>query len=83
MLAMINSAMGKTSSLQANQPDLARYAYNKNAPALSQLIALPLFNTCVSCFGIFATSSVYKHWGVAYWNSWDLLNAILDNNWDA
>ncbi|GAA6023358.1 hypothetical protein JCM10207_005757 [Rhodosporidiobolus poonsookiae] len=81
MLAMINSAMGKTSSLQANQPDIARYAYNRSAPAWSQLIILPTFNTAV--LGIFATSSVYKHWGVAYWNSFDLLHAVLDHNWNA
>ncbi|WVQ81069.1 hypothetical protein IAT38_003191 [Cryptococcus sp. DSM 104549] len=80
MLKYINSAMGKTSPSQVNQPDLARYAHNKSAPLWSQLIALPVANTAVACLGIFATSSVYAAWGTLIWNPWDLCSAILDRH---
>ncbi|KAK8869511.1 hypothetical protein IAR55_000076 [Kwoniella newhampshirensis] len=80
MLRSINSAMGKTSPSQVNQPDLARYATTRSAPFWSQLLALPIANTAVACLGIFATSSVYAVWGKLIWNPWDLCGAILDRH---
>ncbi|ORY35919.1 uracil permease [Naematelia encephala] len=80
MLKAVNSAMGKTSPSQVNQPDLARYAKTRNAPFYSQLLALPIANTAVACLGIFATSSTYAAWGTLIWNPWDLCSAILDRH---
>ncbi|KAI5478017.1 hypothetical protein MNV49_005709 [Pseudohyphozyma bogoriensis] len=81
MLKMINSAMGKTSPSQVNQPDLARYSKTRSAPQISQMLALPIANTAVACFGIFATSAVYAEWGTLIWNPWSLCHAILDHHW--
>lgn len=83
MLKLINSAMGKTSPSQVNQPDLSRYSKTKSAPLWSQLLALPIANTAVACLGIFATSSTYAAWGTLIWNPWDLCSAILDRHFSS
>ncbi|GFZ48344.1 hypothetical protein JCM24511_06092 [Saitozyma sp. JCM 24511] len=75
MLKYINSAMGKTSPSQVNQPDLARYAKTRTSLLWSQLLALPIANTAVAC-------STYAAWGTLIWNPWDLCTAILDRHWE-
>jgi NCS1 family nucleobase:cation symporter-1 len=37
--------------------------------------------TLIFFFGIGATAAVQGKFGQAYWNQWDLLNAILDRFW--
>lgn len=60
--------MGKTSTLVVNQPDIARYSRTRNAPVLSQLIALPVANTAGAALGIWGTAAIYNQWGNLDWN---------------
>ncbi|RDW85553.1 hypothetical protein BP5796_03878 [Coleophoma crateriformis] len=83
MLNGVNSVMGKTSTLVVNQPDIARYARTRNTPLWSQALGLPIGNTACAALGIYATTAIEAAWGKAYWNPWDLLNEILNRQWNA
>ncbi|KIY70353.1 putative allantoin permease [Cylindrobasidium torrendii FP15055 ss-10] len=80
MLSLINSAMGKTSTSQVNAPDLSRYAKTRVSPIWSQLLSLPIINTAVACFGIFATASIQRAWGKTLWAPWLVCGAVLDHH---
>lgn len=60
--------MGQTSTLQLNQPDIARYARSKRSTLWSQLLALPVANTVGAVLGIFGTAAIYNKWGSLDWN---------------
>lgn len=79
----INSGMGNTATLITNQPDIARWSKTKSGAQWSQLITNPIAVTVSASLGILATAAVNNNWGLALWNPWDLLGAILDRYWSA
>ncbi|KAF4343145.1 uracil permease [Fusarium beomiforme] len=81
MLSGINSCLGVTSALLVNQPDLTRYTRRPKDAGWRQASSIFLSKTLIFFFGIGATAAVQGKFGHAYWNQWDLLNAILDRFW--
>ncbi|CVL06975.1 related to uracil permease [Fusarium mangiferae] len=81
MLNGINSCLGVTSALLVNQPDLTRYTRRPKDAGWRQASSIFLSKTLIFFFGIGATAAVQGKFGHAYWNQWDLLNAILDRFW--
>jgi NCS1 family nucleobase:cation symporter-1 len=79
----INSGMGNTATLITNQPDIARWSKTKSGAQWSQMITQPIGVTLSASLGILATAAVNNNWGLALWNPWDLLSAILDRYWSA
>ncbi|KAH8651423.1 allantoin [Xylariales sp. PMI_506] len=83
IIQAINAGMGNTANLITNQPDIARWSKTKTASMWSQLIANPLAVTISATLGILSTAAINNSWGLALWNPWDLLGAILDKYWTA
>ncbi|KAI5247791.1 hypothetical protein E4T43_01700 [Aureobasidium subglaciale] len=81
MLNGINSCLGVTSALLVNQPDLTRYTKRPKDAGWRQASSIFASKTLIFFFGIGATAAVQGKFGQAYWNQWDLLNAILDRFW--
>ncbi|SMY28631.1 unnamed protein product [Zymoseptoria tritici ST99CH_1A5] len=79
----INIILGTLSPMLVNQPDLSRYC-NRTRDA-GWIHGLSLFGAkvLVLFLGLASTASIQGVWGVAYWNIWDLLDAILDHYWTA
>jgi NCS1 family nucleobase:cation symporter-1 len=82
MLNGINSCLGVTSALLVNQPDLTRYTKRPKDAGWRQASSIFASKTLIFFFGIGATAAVQGKFGQAYWNQWDLLNAILDRFWE-
>lgn len=82
-MSVINSVFGTVSPVIINQPDIARYAKRKQDTVIPQAIGYIPSEIFVYIIGIAGTASLYRAYGVVYWNMWDLLNGILDNEWSA
>ncbi|KAJ9493576.1 hypothetical protein H2202_010950 [Exophiala xenobiotica] len=81
IIAQFDSVIGINSALLVTVPDLARYSKTPNAQVWGQLIALPVAQTICGAFGVLATAAVKDTYGTAYWNPYDLLEAILDHSY--
>ncbi|EMC93885.1 hypothetical protein BAUCODRAFT_93813 [Baudoinia panamericana UAMH 10762] len=79
----INVIMGTLSPMLINQPDLARYCKRPRDAGWIQGACVLFTKTIVLFLGLASTASMAGKWGKAYWNIWDLLNAILDHHWNA
>lgn len=79
----INSILGSIAAMIINQPDVARYAKKPSSCFFPQFFGFFISKVAVLLFSIVATAAMYRVTGVAYWNFWDLLNAILDLHWTA
>ena len=77
----INVVMGTLSPMLVNQPDLARYCKKPRDAGMLQGISVFVAKVLIFFLGLAATSSMQGAYGKAYWNMWDLNNAILDHNW--
>ncbi|KAL3458411.1 permease for cytosine/purines, uracil, thiamine, allantoin-domain-containing protein [Aspergillus heterothallicus] len=77
----INVIMGSLSPMLVNQPDLARYCKNPRDAGWPQGAAVFVSKVVVFFLGLASTASIQGKWGTAYWNIWDLLEAILDHYW--
>ena len=78
----INVVMGTLSPMLINQPDLARYCKKPRDAGYLQGISVFVSKVLIFFLGLAATSSMQGEYGKAYWNMWDLLDAILDHNWN-
>ncbi|EHY58730.1 hypothetical protein HRR83_007454 [Exophiala dermatitidis] len=83
VMAGINTIMGTLASLAVTQSDLSRYCRKPSDAGWLQGLAVFVSKTLVFFLGLAATASIQGAWGKAYWNVWDLLNAILDHYWTA
>ncbi|KIW28238.1 uncharacterized protein PV07_07917 [Cladophialophora immunda] len=83
MLSGINSVIGISAGLLVSQPDMARYSVNPRAAGIPQGFFLAIPKLLVLFLGLASTASMQGKWGTAYWNIWDLNNAILEHNWTA
>ena len=79
----INSGMGNTATLITNQPDIARWSKTKTGAMWSQLFTNPIAVTLSASLGILSTAAINNNWGLALWNQWDLLDAIMTHYWNA
>ncbi|PSN69372.1 NCS1 nucleoside transporter [Corynespora cassiicola Philippines] len=79
----INVVMGTLSPMIVNQPDLARYCKKPRDAGWIQGASVFVSKVLIFFLGLATTSSMQGRYGEAYWNMWDLNEAILDNNWNA
>ncbi|KAF5721574.1 NCS1 nucleoside transporter, partial [Fusarium mundagurra] len=80
-IGVFSCCLGVTSALLVNQPELTRYTRRPKDAGWRQLSSIFLSKMLIFFFGIGATAAVQGRFGHAYWNQWDLLNAILDRFW--
>ncbi|GAB7359104.1 hypothetical protein MBLNU230_g5175t1 [Neophaeotheca triangularis] len=81
IMSGINVIMGTLSPMLVNQPDLARYCQRPRDAGWVQGAAVFFAKILVFFLGMACTVSMQGEWGEAYWNIWDLLDAILDHHW--
>lgn len=81
IMSGINVIMGGLSPLLVNQPDLARYCQKPSHAGIASGFCLFASSLITFFLGLASTTSIQAVWGVAYWNVWDLLDAILDHYW--
>ncbi|KAF2446455.1 NCS1 nucleoside transporter [Karstenula rhodostoma CBS 690.94] len=81
IMSGINVIMGTLSPMIVNQPDLARYCKKPRDAGYLQGVSVFISKVLILALGLLATSSMEGVYGVAYWNMWDLNDAILDHNW--
>ncbi|CAK7224026.1 hypothetical protein SBRCBS47491_005409 [Sporothrix bragantina] len=79
----VNSVSGSIIPEVTSNPDLARYARHPRNTTWPQWIGLVVAKSLCTFLGIGSSSAVKTLWGTAYWNIWDLYNAILDHYWNA
>ncbi len=60
---------------------MTRYTRRPKDAGWRQAFSIFASKTLIFFFGIGATAAVQGKFGQAYWNQWDLLNAILDRFW--
>lgn len=77
----VNAGMGNTATLITNQPDYARWSKTKTGAMWSQLFTSPIAVTLSASLGILSTAAINNAWGLALWNQWDLLDAIMTRYW--
>lgn len=83
IMSGINVIMGSLSPMLVNQPDLARYCKEPRDAGWIQGACVFFVNIIVFFLSLASTASMQGAWGTAYWNLWDLLDAILDHYWTA
>jgi NCS1 family nucleobase:cation symporter-1 len=83
IVAGINAIMGSLASLIVTQPDLSRYCRKVSDAGWLQGLCVFISKCLVFFLGLAATASIQGAWGKAYWNIWDLLDAVLDHYWTA
>ncbi|KAH7034603.1 NCS1 nucleoside transporter [Microdochium trichocladiopsis] len=81
IMSGINVILGTLSPMVINQPDLARYCKKPWHAGSLQGVAVFVTKILVFFLGLASTASIQGAWGKAYWNLWDLLDAILDHYW--
>ncbi|KAF7323953.1 hypothetical protein MKEN_00616800 [Mycena kentingensis (nom. inval.)] len=79
----INSVMGTLSPMILNQPGIARYARKPSDAGWPQGCSMLVVKTLIFFLAISTACALKVLYGVAYWNMWDQLHAILDANWTA
>lgn len=81
VMSGINVIMGTLSPMLINQPDLARYCKLPRDAGWIQGVSVTVAKVLTLFLGLASTASMQGVWGTAYWNLWDLLDAILDHHW--
>jgi NCS1 family nucleobase:cation symporter-1 len=83
IMAGINTIFGSLSPMLVNQPDLARYCKKPRDAGPIQGVSVFVASVIVFFLGMASTTSIQARWGTAYWNIWDLFDAILDHYFTA
>jgi NCS1 family nucleobase:cation symporter-1 len=83
IMAGINTIFGSLSPMLVNQPDLARYCKKPRDAGPIQGASVFVASVVVFFLGMASTTSIQAVWGVAYWNVWDLFDAILDHHFNS
>lgn len=83
IMSGVNTIFGSLSPMLVNQPDLARYCKKPRDAGSSQGVSVFVSSVVVFFLGMAATTSIQARWGTAYWNIWDLFEAILDHYFSA
>ncbi|TKW48318.1 Allantoin permease [Colletotrichum tanaceti] len=81
VMSGVNVIMGSLSPMLVNQPDLARYCKRPRDAGWPQGACVFFAKILVFFLGLASTASLQGAWGEAYWNPWDLLDAVLDRRW--
>ena len=69
--------------MMINQPDTTRYAKKKNDTFWPQVGGYIPPKIVVLIFGMTGSCALYRAYGIVYWSMWDLLDGILDHEWNA
>ena len=80
IMAGINTIFGSLSPMLVNQPDLARYCKKPRDAGPTQGLSVFVASVVVFFLGMASTTSIQAVWVEAYWNVWDLFDAILDHH---
>jgi len=83
IMAGINTIFGSLSPMLVNQPDLSRYCKKPRDAGAIQGVSVFVASIIVFFLGMASTTSIQAVWGEAYWNVWDLFDAILDHHFGA
>jgi nucleobase:cation symporter-1, NCS1 family len=83
IMSGINTIFGSLSPMLVNQPDLARYCKKPRDAGAIQGVSVFVSSVIVFFLGLASTTSIQARWGTAHWNIWDLLDNILDNQFDS
>ena len=83
VMAGINAIFGALSPMLVNQPDLARYCKKPRDAGALQGVSVFISAILVFFLGMASTTSMQAAYGTAYWNIWDLFDAILDHHFGA
>lgn len=83
MISAINSVMGALAPVLINQPDIARYSKSYRATTWSQGVGILFSKVLVMFLSTATTSAAAGVFGKAYWNVWDLYDAILTEYWSS
>jgi NCS1 family nucleobase:cation symporter-1 len=83
IMAGINTIFGSLSPMLVNQPDLARYCKKPRDAGPIQGVSVFVASVIVFFLGMASTTSMQAAYGTAYWNIWDLFEAILDHHFGA
>ncbi|KAH4059738.1 hypothetical protein HBI23_032820 [Parastagonospora nodorum] len=83
IMAGVNTIFGSLSPMLVNQPDLARYCKKPRDAGPIQGVSVFVASVLVFFLGMASTTSIQARWGTAYWNIWDLFDAILDHYFSA
>lgn len=81
MIQAINSVMAALCPILINQPDIARYAKRPSQATWSQATGILISKVLVMFVSCATTSACVNILGKAYWNVWDLYDAILTAYW--
>lgn len=81
MIQAINSVMAALCPILINQPDIARYATRPSQATWSQGTGILISKVLVMFVSCATTSASVNVLGKAYWNVWDLYDAILTAYW--
>jgi NCS1 family nucleobase:cation symporter-1 len=83
IMSGINTIFGSLSPMLVNQPDLARYCKKPRDAGAIQGVSVFVSSVIFFFLGLASTTSIQARWGTAHWNIWDLLDNILDNQFDS
>ncbi|EPE10503.1 allantoin transport [Ophiostoma piceae UAMH 11346] len=81
MIQAINSVMAALCPILINQPDIARYATRTAQATWSQATGILISKVLIMFISCATTSACVNIFGKAYWNIWDLYEAILTTYW--
>ncbi|KAI6082066.1 putative allantoin permease [Hypoxylon rubiginosum] len=81
MIQAINSVMAALCPILINQPDIARYATRPSQATWSQSTGILISKVLVMFVSCATTSACVGVLGKAYWNVWDLYDAVLTEFW--
>lgn len=81
IISGINSIMGALCPILINTGDVVRYAKKPSDAAWIQSFAVLCSKVLITFLGCGTTSAAKVFLGKAFWNPWDLYDALLDYNW--
>ncbi|KAF9892145.1 hypothetical protein FE257_002551 [Aspergillus nanangensis] len=81
MISAINSICAALCPILINQPDIARYAERPSQATWSQTLGIFISKILIMFLSAGTTSAAQGFLGTAYWNVWDLYDAILTAYW--
>jgi nucleobase:cation symporter-1, NCS1 family len=83
ILRALSSVAGSWTGACIRQSDWTRFAKNRRAPTIHQLVSGPLTVTICATLGAYATSAINDTYGELIWNPIAVLQFVLDRKYDA
>lgn len=83
IMSGINSIIGSLMPILVNTGDIVRYSRRPRDSSWIQSFGVLSSKVLITFFGAATTSAAREFLGTAFWNPWDLYNALLDYHWTA